>query len=337
MHGTGDCDRSCGSTSHRTAAPPASTSDIRFNSFFYTSDNAFKLRGMPERRRAAWSRTCSRTPFLDRLPTGPRRLHRVHHDRRQSGSASMRTATTGAATSIVTVVDDLFLATGQTWWFRSGGDRHWIYLNTSQRAAVRDLARRRRRRRPLRRVANGVVSSGGTGRISKRIADLVWRATTGSLAIWEMSGGTVAAQTVAGHRAGDVAARRRRRSARRRAATIWCGATATGSLTLWEMAGGRKVAEARAQAPGYTFQGSGDFDADGADDLLWRDAAGRLVIWFNGSEPGGRGCAGGARVGRARRRRLRWRRPGRHPVAPHRRMPSGSGTWSAPSRSASSA
>jgi hypothetical protein len=30
-------------------------------------------------------------------------------------------------------LNDLFLATGQTWWYSSGGDTPWIYLNTSKK------------------------------------------------------------------------------------------------------------------------------------------------------------------------------------------------------------
>lgn len=30
-------------------------------------------------------------------------------------------------------LNDLFLATGQTWWYSSGGDTPWVYLNTSKK------------------------------------------------------------------------------------------------------------------------------------------------------------------------------------------------------------
>jgi len=33
---------------------------------------------------------------------------------------------------------------------------------------------------------------------------------------------------------------------------------------------------------GWTVQGVGDFDADGRADILWRDEAGSLAIWFHG-------------------------------------------------------
>ena len=48
------------------------------------------------------------------------------------------------------------------------------------------------------------------------------------------------------------------------------------------MEGGSRSLSPTQRRAGYTLQGSGDFDADGGDDLLWRDAAGQLVIWFNG-------------------------------------------------------
>ena len=30
-------------------------------------------------------------------------------------------------------LNDFFLVTGQTWWYSSGGDKPWVYLNTSKK------------------------------------------------------------------------------------------------------------------------------------------------------------------------------------------------------------
>ena len=56
MHGTDDC----GVFGHHNCGGAGEYMDIRYNSFFYTRDNAFKLRGP---RAWAWTscRTCSHT------------------------------------------------------------------------------------------------------------------------------------------------------------------------------------------------------------------------------------------------------------------------------------
>ena len=276
MHGTDTCswfsEWDCGAGGEYV--------DIRFNSFFYDKDNAFKLRGTPSVDAQVVSNVFANVSLDATAGTDAALGGYTEHIHAEDNLVAVNeNGHYGRCDFDRDGVDDLFLATGQTWWFNSGGDRHWIYLNTSRarlsEISLGDVDGDGR----CDVVANGVVSSGGTGRISKRIADLVWRATTGSLTNWEMTGGTVAAQTSPGtvpatwQLAGVADLRGDGRDD-----LVW--RDGDGQLTLWEMAGGRKVAEARAQAAGYTFQGSGDFDADGADDLLWRDAAGRLVIWF---------------------------------------------------------
>ncbi len=283
MHGTDTCslfsEWDCGAGGEYV--------EIMFNTFFYDKDNAYKLRGTPSVDTKVASNVFA-NPSLTTTFEG-------------DGALGGYTQYMQIADNLVDVnenghyghcdfdrdgLDDEFLATGQTWWFRSGaGDaRHWRFLNTSKaRLADVQLGDVDGDGR-CDVVADGVVSSGGTGRATKRIVDLVWKSVTGTLANWEMSGGTVVASTAVG----TVAATWQLAGAADlrgdgRDDLVW--RDSDGQLTLWEMAGGRQVAESRVHAPGYAYQGGGDFDADGADDLLWRDAAGRLVIWFKGHQP----------------------------------------------------
>ena len=277
MHGT----RTCSIFSEWDCGDGGEFVDISFNSFFYNRDNAYKLRGTPSVKSRVASNVFAHDFLVGLAPAlgGDYVNHMTPVDNlvgiNENGNY-------GHCDFDRDGVDDEFLATGQTWWYRSvvGGAPHWRYLNTSKarlpEIQLGDVDGDRR----CDVVANGVVSSGGTGRATKRIADLLWQATD-TLANWEMSGGTVVASTSTGtvpatwQLAGfaDVLGDGRQD-------LVW--RDAAGQVALWQMAGGYKVGETRAQAPGYTFQGSGDFDADGADDLLWRDAAGGLAIWFKG-------------------------------------------------------
>ena len=278
IHGTRDCDEFWWIDGNHNCGPAGEYTEIKFNSFFYLHDNAFKLRGTP-----SVGVTIESNVFAHQFLTGfqPALGGYVDHITTSGNRLGINeNGNYGHCDFDHDGVDDEFLATGQTWWFRSGG-RHWNYLSTSTRrlheVQLGDFDGDGR----CDVMADGVVSSGGTGRITKRIADLVWKATTGTLASWEMDGATVAAQTTPGTipTTWQLAGRADLRGDGRHD-LVW--RDEAGQLVLWQMAGGYKVGEARTAAPGYTFQGSGDFDADGADDLLWRDAAGRLVIRFRG-------------------------------------------------------
>jgi hypothetical protein len=135
MHGQENCGISgafndavynCGTAGHDM--------EIRYNSFFYTKGNAIKLRGTPQL-----------------APNGAFVISNVFaHDTLFDGilPGAVAQTETGLFTSgnLVGVnglnelgtcdfdgdgITDSFLATGQTWWFSSGGDKPWVYLNTS--------------------------------------------------------------------------------------------------------------------------------------------------------------------------------------------------------------
>jgi hypothetical protein len=137
MHGQENCGISgafndaaynCGTAGHDM--------EIRYNSFFYTKGNAIKLRGTPQLQ-----------------PHGAFVISNVFaHDRLFDpglvlGGAVAQTETgLFLSNNLVGVnglnelgscdfdgdgINDSFLATGQTWWYSSGGDKPWVYLNTS--------------------------------------------------------------------------------------------------------------------------------------------------------------------------------------------------------------
>jgi hypothetical protein len=126
--------------------------DIRYNTFQYTEDNAFKLRGTPK---------LFDTPGIEAgayvvsnvfahpciLPSSPCSPLNPHYALSQTESGlHQRDNLTGIDTSDELGegdfdgdgVTDLFQATGVTWWYSSGGQPPWRYLNTSD-LRLRDL------------------------------------------------------------------------------------------------------------------------------------------------------------------------------------------------------
>ena len=76
------------------------------------------------------------------------------------------------------------------------------------------------------------------------------------------------------------------------------------------------------QVPGTNWQvaGTGDFNGDGRDDILWRHDNGRLTDWLGpatAASPTMRQCADSVptKLAGRRHRRLQRRRPRRHPLA----------------------
>jgi hypothetical protein len=110
--------------------------DIRYNSFQYTNDNAFRLRGTPK----LWD-----TPGIN---AGAFVVSNVFAHDDLDGALSQTESGLHTQGNIVGVDtlgeygvgdfdgdgrDDLFLATGRTWWYSSSGKMHWVYLNTSSK------------------------------------------------------------------------------------------------------------------------------------------------------------------------------------------------------------
>jgi hypothetical protein len=107
---------------------------IRNNTFFYTEDNAIKLRGTPEVGMFIGSNVFSHPLVYD----GVSRVVPYAVTQTETGIVDEGGNRPGATSAQVTVCDfdadglnDTFMATGAGWWYRSGGTAAWAYLNTS--------------------------------------------------------------------------------------------------------------------------------------------------------------------------------------------------------------
>lgn len=124
----------------------------------------------------------------------------------------------------------------------------------------------------------------GVGDIdANRRADIFWRdTTTGALSVWFMSGTSVSAQTaISGpiSMAWEVLAIADLNGDRR--ADILFRHEGTGEVRGWLMDGSTRIdGAAIAGSSGLEFLGAGDLDADGQDDLVWRNGAGVVQAWM---------------------------------------------------------
>jgi hypothetical protein len=125
------------------------------------------------------------------------------------------------------------------------------------------------------------------------VSDILWRSTSGGLALWSMNGAAIIGSgfVTAGGTAvnpdpswsvagiGDF-------NGDRLSDILW--RSTSGAMALWTMNGSSIVGSAYvtsggvpvAPDPSWTVAGVGDFDADGNADLLWRNANGSLVEWL---------------------------------------------------------
>ena len=118
---------------------------------------------------------------------------------------------------------------------------------------------------------------GASGYSGSDIGEIFWRDTAGDLAVWIMNG----AQLVSTASLGNVP-------------TSWTVAGAdgggdifwrdtAGDLAVWQVRGPQLVQSAGlGTVPGnWVIAGLGDFNGDGATDILWRDTnTGTVAIWF---------------------------------------------------------
>ena len=137
VHGTGNCGVSgyfndaawnCGRA--------GGTVVYENNAFQYTNGNAIKIRGTPQQQA-----TINRNVFANRIvndtltTTGGIALTKGKaHIQIGKGPLANRAGIDpfgryGVCDFDGDGFDDLFLATGVTWWYASGGDTHWSYLN----------------------------------------------------------------------------------------------------------------------------------------------------------------------------------------------------------------
>jgi hypothetical protein len=120
-------------------------------------------------------------------------------------------------------------------------------------------------------------------------SDLLWRDTSGNVAIWEMNGTTILNQAtsfvgnVAGNWSvfgtGDF-------NGDGNSDILW--RDTSGNVAIWEMNGTSVLNVSTsfvANVPGnWSIVGTGDFNSDGYSDILWQDTSGNVAIWeMNGT------------------------------------------------------
>jgi len=125
-------------------------------------------------------------------------------------------------------------------------------------------------------------------------SDVLWRDTTGDVAMWLMNGGQVLQTGSLGNipTAWSVIGQRDFTGAGY-ADLLW--RDTTGDLSMWFM-NGITVSSAASLgnvATVWTVKGTGDLNGDGDGDLLWQDSSGDVVVWYmNGSTVSSTGSLG---------------------------------------------
>ncbi len=130
------------------------------------------------------------------------------------------------------------------------------------------------------------------------IGDILWRSDGGQLALWDMSRSgaiagsgfpTIGGMPVAPDASWNVAAISDF-SGDGRSDVLW--RNTSGQTVLWTMNGSTITGSASPTVagtavnpdPSWSVAGAGDFNGDGASDILWRSASGALVLWsMNGT------------------------------------------------------
>jgi probable HAF family extracellular repeat protein len=128
-------------------------------------------------------------------------------------------------------------------------------------------------------------------------SDILWRQSSGALALWQMNGSSISASNALTSQGSAVApdaswnvAGIADFNSDGKADVLW--RNSSGALALWQMNGASVSAssaltcQGNAVAPdaSWNVAGVGDFNGDGSADLLWRSAGGALALWqMNGS------------------------------------------------------
>lgn len=129
MHGQDNCDigalfsdslYNCGTAGHDM--------DIRYNSFLYKDDNAIKLRGTPQVGAYVKYNVFAHDSVGDALHQNESGMHESDNLADINGMKEL-----GRCDFDGDGRQDSFLATGQTWWYASGGTGPWTFLNQSRK------------------------------------------------------------------------------------------------------------------------------------------------------------------------------------------------------------
>jgi hypothetical protein len=114
-------------------------------------------------------------------------------------------------------------------------------------------------------------------------SDLLWRDTSGNVAIWEMNGTTILnrATSFVANVPGWSVAGTGDFNGDGKGDILWHGST--GNVAISEMNGTTILNQATAVvanvAGNWSIVGTGDFNGDGKSDILWRDTSGNVAIW----------------------------------------------------------
>ena len=136
MHGQDDCfptwEANCGTAGEYM--------NIRYNSFFYIKDNAFKLRGTPTISADVTDNVFVHPALFTTVGPGNSVIPGALAQTESGLDPENNLVGVNGMNELGTCdfdgdgINDSFLATGQTWWY-SRGSTHmpWVYLNTSKK------------------------------------------------------------------------------------------------------------------------------------------------------------------------------------------------------------
>ena len=123
-------------------------------------------------------------------------------------------------------------------------------------------------------------------------ADILWRQSSGALAMWSMDGSTVMSSSIVTYNGNAIAPDASWNVAGIAdfngdgyADVLW--RQSSGALALWDMKGAQVMSSSIVTSNGgaiapdasWSVAGIGDFNNDGRADMLWRQSSGALALW----------------------------------------------------------
>jgi FG-GAP-like repeat len=143
-------------------------------------------------------------------------------------------------------------------------------------------------------IVGGYLDNGGAGAVwpfASHVAhdfngdarsDILWRDSSGNVALWLMNGSQVIASGGLGSiPAGYAIVGQRGFDGSSNADILW--RDTNGDLTTWIMNGLVQVPAPGLSGlviPNWSIYGTGDLNGDGKGDILWRDTEGDVAVWF---------------------------------------------------------
>jgi hypothetical protein len=115
-------------------------------------------------------------------------------------------------------------------------------------------------------------------------SDIVWRDSSGQLALWFMNGAAIASATSAGTVTTDWSVVGQRDfNADGYADILW--RNTSGQAAMWFMNGAAIQSAGGVGSEGnvptnWTIVATGDFNGDHMSDILWRDTSGNTAVWL---------------------------------------------------------